>query len=298
VNERTSVVLIGDPVAHSASPPMQQAAFDALGSSLVYTTLRVGRTELPGAFSALRRSAFGLNVTAPLKEAVIPLLDVVDPWAATAGSVNTVLFERGGTRGKSTDGDGFLDALAAAGLHDVGNAVVLGAGGAARAVAVALLSRGANIAIAGRASERLDRLVADLSGLSGESFRGARVDKLRFSGPDLAKALTSADLLVNATPVGAWPDPGQSPVSEAALHPGLAVFDLVYRPRRTRLLMAAIDRGCRVIEGVEMLVRQGARSFEVWTGRPAPVERMRTAALRALNHDPPARDDERSRVAP
>ena len=111
----------------------------------------------------------------------------------------------------------------------------------------------------------------------------------------LPGALSRADLLVNATPVGGSIDPGRSPIPDAdLLHPRLTVFDLVYRPRRTRLLSDAAERGCRVVEGVEMLLRQGARSFEMWTGRPAPVEAMRAAALRALEDEPrPALSTER-----
>jgi shikimate dehydrogenase len=107
-----------------------------------------------------------------------------------------------------------------------------------------------------------------------------------FHGPQLADALSRADLLVNATPVGGWPTVDGSPVPGSMLHSCLTVFDLVSRPRRTRLLIDAGDRGCRVIEGVEMLLRQGARSFEIWTGRPAPLEAMRAAALDALDRDP------------
>jgi shikimate dehydrogenase len=281
----TPVTLIGDPVAHSVSPPMQQAAFDALGLPIAYTSLRVGRGDLRAAFSALRVSALGLNVTAPLKEAIIPLLDEIDPSAKDAGSVNTVRFGEGGAWGGSTDGGGFLDALDAAGVERVTDSVVLGSGGAARAVAAALLSRGSAVVVAARNARSGERLVADLSGL-GMGSGGPSIRAVNFHRPELAEALPHAGLLVNATPVGSWSELGSSPVPGAVLHANLTVFDLVSRPRRTRLLLEAGDRGCRVIEGVEMLLRQGARSFQVWTGRPAPLEVMREAALHALDQEP------------
>ena len=281
----TPVTLIGDPVAHSVSPSMQQAAFDALGLPIVYTTLRVSLGELPAAFEALRVSALGLNVTAPLKEAIVPLLDQVQPGARETRSVNTVRFGEGGAWGGSTDGEGFLDALHAAGVEGVTDSVVLGSGGAARAVAAALLSRGSRVAVAGRKAESVQRLVADLSGLGVGSGRPA-IGAVALQEPELAEVLPRADLLVNATPVGSWPDLGSSPVPGSMLHSGLTVFDLVSRPRRTRLLVEAAVRGCRVIEGVEMLLRQGARSFQVWTGRPAPLAVMREAALHALDQEP------------
>ena len=293
--ERSIVMLVGDPVGHSVSPPMQQAAFDALGLPLVYTTLRVGRADLVDAFPRLCRTTLGLNVTAPLKEAVIPLLDGVDPSAAAARSVNTVLFGNEGSWGASTDGDGFLDALAVAGVQSNAEAVVLGSGGAARAVAAALALRGTAVSIFGRTLESVNRLVEDLSALSEEGAPPVRVRPLTLEPSSLPGALSRADLLVNATPVGGSIDPGRSPIPDAdLLHPRLTVFDLVYRPRRTRLLSDAAERGCRVVEGVEMLLRQGARSFEMWTGRPAPVEAMRAAALRALEDEPrPAMSTER-----
>jgi len=285
--ERSTVMLVGDPVAHSVSPPMQQAAFDALGLPLVYTTLRVGRADLLDTFSRLSRTTLGLNVTAPLKEAVIPLLDGVDPSAAAARSVNTVLFGNEGSWGASTDGDGFLDALAVAGVQSNAEAVVLGSGGAARAVAAALALRGTAVSIVGRTLESVNRLVEDLSTLSEDGAPPLRLRPLTLEPSSLPDALSRADLLVNATPVGGWTDPGRSPIPNAdLLHPRLTVFDLVYRPRRTRLLSDAVERGCRVVEGVEMLVRQGARSLEMWTGRPAPVEAMRAAAFKALEDEP------------
>lgn len=267
-----AVALIGDPVAQSVSPQMQRAAFAALGLDLDYVAVRVPLEELPATWPRLAASFRGLNVTRPLKQAVIPYLDGLSEEARRARSVNTVRFTEGRAEGHSTDGAGFLAALRRAGVGRVGRALVLGAGGAARAVVAALRSEGTVVRVSGRNRRAGQRLANEL---------GAR-----YVPPEtraLSTAVAMSDLLVNATPVGSWPDVTASPLPDAVeLHPGLTVFDLVYRPRRTALLDRAARAGCRIVEGIEMLVEQGARSFELWTGLPAPVEVMREAALRAL----------------
>ena len=280
-----AVVLVGDPVAGSVSPPMQQAAFDALGLDLRYQALRVPPEALAEAFAGLRRRAAGLNVTRPLKELVIPLLDSMAEDAARAGSVNTVVFREAGgddvpvtAEGHSTDGAGFVAALERRARRLPGSAVVLGTGGAARAVAAALAERGASVAVFGRNAERGLRLAGDL----GASF----------VPPDgVFDAVARADLVVNATPLGSGPTANaESPLPpDAALRRGMVVFDLVYRPRETALLRQARAAGCRTIEGIEMLIEQGARSVELWTGLAAPVHVMRTAAYQALAAAPLAR---------
>jgi shikimate dehydrogenase len=273
-----TIALIGDPVAHSVSPAMQNAAFAALGLDAEYVALRIPLPDLPRAFGALREGFAGLNVTRPLKEAVAPLLDRLSPEAARTGSVNTVAFREGHVEGHSTDGAGFLAALRAAGAADPAYGVILGAGGAARAVTWALADLGTELAVTGRNAEAGERLAAEVEGA------------VSFVAPErgaLARAVAAADLLVNATPVGEWPDVEACPLPDGIpLHPSLTVFDLVYRPRVTSLLARARTSGCRSVEGVEMLVSQGAASFEVWTGLPAPVGVMRRAALETLERHP------------
>ncbi|HXF56379.1 MAG TPA: shikimate dehydrogenase [Actinomycetota bacterium] len=270
-----AVALIGDPVAQSVSPEMQRAAFAALGLDLDYVAVRVPLDELPAIWPRLAASFRGLNVTRPLKQAVIPYLDGLSEEARRARSVNTVRFVQGRAEGHSTDGAGFLAALRRAGVGRVGRALVLGTGGAARAVVAALRSEGTVVRVSGRNRRAGQRLANEL---------GAR-----YVPPEtraLSTAVAMADLLVNATPVGSWPDVAASPLPDSVqLHPGLTVFDLVYRPRRTALLDRAARAGCRTVGGIEMLVEQGARSFELWTGLSAPVEIMREAALRALRSE-------------
>jgi shikimate dehydrogenase len=262
------VVLIGDPVGHSVSPAMHRACFRALGLDLDYVAIRVAPEELPEAFAELRVSTLGLNVTRPLKERIGELLDEISPAAEAAGSVNTVSFAAGRSAGDSTDGPGALAALKRAG-HPIGGtrALVLGTGGAARAVAVSLRNAGAEVTVWGRDADAAARLAGDLRVASG-----------RLSG-----ALSGSNLVVNATPVGAWPDGDSSPIpADVRLPRGATVFDLVYRPRRTLLLRRAESEGCRTVPGIEMLIEQGLRSFAIWTGREAPASVMRTSAYQAL----------------
>jgi shikimate dehydrogenase len=257
-----TIALIGDPVRNSPSPAMHRAAFEALDLDMDYVVERVRLKKLPRVFDRLRSRYGGLNVTIPLKEAIVPLLDEVRGAARATGSVNTVTFQDGRAIGESTDGEGFLIALRRAGTPIPRRAVILGAGGAARAVGGALRASAADVVIAARDPKR---------GAAAAAAVGGRPIPLS----ELGTELLEADLLVNATPVADRFPP-------VLLHPGLTVFDLVYRPRVTLLLAAARERGCRTVEGVEMLVEQGARSFEIWTGRRPPEEAMRDAALAHL----------------
>jgi shikimate dehydrogenase len=276
VTER--VGLIGDPVALSLSPRIQMAALEATGLDWTYQLIPVGRGELAARWEELRKGFLGLNVTIPIKEEAAELATRLSATAARCGSVNTLTFTASEAMGDSTDGQGFMAALAGAELGASKNAVVIGTGGSARAVAAALAEQGAKVHVLGRNGVAGRRLAGDLS---RSGLGGVRFSELDPEG--LAAALAGADLLANTTPLGGPAAPLQSPVPESVgLDPGLVVFDLVYRPRRTPLLRRAAGLGCRVVEGVEMLVEQGALSFECWTGRRAPVTEMRQAAYLAL----------------
>ncbi len=237
------------------------------------TTVREG---LERAHSQPRRAGLGLNVTTPLKQAILPLVDVLSPAARRAGSANTVVFTPDSATGDSTDGAGFLAALDRGVGRTPARAVILGTGGAARAVAAALLERGTSVTVVGRNAQAGRTMARDLG------VRWRRLDP-----PMLAAELPQAGLLVNATPLGGSQFVGASPLPPSVrLHPALIVFDLVYRSRRTRLLAQAEASGCRIVEGVEMLIEQGARSFQLWTSLRAPIETMREAAHRALDSPP------------
>jgi shikimate dehydrogenase len=255
----TLVGLIGDPVEHSLSPRMQNAAFAARGLDWTYVPLHVEAARLESAVRGLPGLGFaGANVTVPHKTAVIPFCDELDPVAERAGSVNTIVVCDGRLLASSTDGLAVTEAVDAQGAR----VLILGAGGAAQAVAVALADAGAaSIAVAARRSEGAEALVELLRGL------GAAAEATAWP-PDAA----AATLVVNATPVR------DEPLVDLTARP--AVVDLAYRAdgAETALVAAAREAGCDpVVDGLEVLVRQGAASFERWTGVPAPVDVMRRA---------------------
>jgi shikimate dehydrogenase len=264
------VGVIGDPVAHSLSPTLHNAAFAALGLDWVYVAFPVPRGRGAEAVAAVPVLGLaGFNVTMPHKEDVASACDELTPDAAALRSVNTVVARPDGrTLGDSTDGPGFLDALAGEAIAVDGKPVlVLGAGGAARAVVLALGRAGADVTVAAR---RPDTAVA-----AAALAPGARAQALGAADP------SGFAVVVNATPLGmSGGDP--LPVEPQALHADQAVVDLVYHPADTPLLTAARAGGAVAVNGLPMLLHQAARSFVLWTGQEAPVEAMRAAVTAAL----------------
>ena len=263
--------LAGNPVGHSLSPPMHEAAYDELGMDAAYVTFEPAPDDLETALSgAAALGVSGLNVTIPFKRDVLDYVDP-DPLAARIGAVNTVDFGRTPPRGYNTDAAGVDRALS---HHDVAiagaDAVVVGAGGAGRAAAFALADGGASVHVANRTVERARDLASDLTETAADVTAGG-LDGLVDEVPD-------ADLLVNATSVGM--EEAETPVDSHLLHADLAVLDAVYTPVETRLLSDARSAGATTIDGAWMLLYQGVEAFERWTGRSAPVEPM-NAALRA-----------------
>jgi len=276
------VGLMGWPVEHSLSPAMHNAAFAALGMDWEYVLLPVPPGEVEATVRALAARGFrGANVTVPHKEAVIPYLSRITEAAHAIGAVNTIIVEEDGSlTGENTDWTGFLAALEEAGFRPGGQrALLLGAGGAARAVAYALARAGARVIILNRTPERAEALVRDLA--PGVPAGSLQIGPLE---PDtLAWEARQASLLVNATSVGMWPRTEESPWPDGLPMPShLVVFDLVYNPLETKLLRQAREAGARTVDGLGMLVHQGARAFTCWVGRPAPVEVMRAACYDAL----------------
>lgn len=283
---RTRLVgLMGFPVGHSASPAMHQAAFRALGLDWLYVLLEVPPDLVGDAVRGLRALGFaGANVTIPHKRAVLPFVDALAPEAQRTGAVNTLVVD--GTRivGHNTDVTGFARAVADAGVDLRGAAVVvLGAGGAARAAAAACLAAGCRRVVV--AARRMEQGRALAEGLRG-------VEAVPMDPAALGPILETADLLVNATPMGMQGiGEGQRLVELAPpqrLPDGAAVLDMVYRPLRTPLLEAARQAGRRTITGAAMLLYQGAEAFELWTGRCAPVAVMADALARELGAADPA----------
>jgi shikimate dehydrogenase len=260
-SETRLVGLLGHPVSHSLSPPMQNAAFAARALDWAYVALPVEPARLEDAVTGLVALGFeGANVTIPHKVAVVAFCDELDVVAERAGSVNTLVVRDGRVLGSSTDGLAVAEAVEVAGAR----VLILGAGGGAQAVATALLGADAeSLTVAARDEERAGALVSRLRSV----FPRARVEAADRWPPERG----DATLLVSAIPVrdAVLVDPG-----------GLtAVVDLAYRPDRgpTALAEQARAAGCQTVDGLEILVRQGAASFERWTGVPAPVEVMRSA---------------------
>jgi shikimate dehydrogenase len=259
--------IIGKPVSHSLSPAMHNGAFAALGLNKVYLPFEVA--DVAGAMIGLRALGIrGASVTIPHKQAVIPHLDAIEPVAARIGAVNTLVVEDGRLKGYNTDWLGANRALAEKMALAGQRVLILGAGGSARAIGFGLLEAGADIIIASRTPE------------TGRALAG----ELGCQWVPLAEAgALPADALVNATSVGMTPHPEQSPVAREVLAGFRVVMDIVYAPLETRLLREARAAGCQIVDGLAMLLYQGAAQFELWTGRAAPIEVMRKALLAALH---------------
>ncbi|MFC7249947.1 shikimate dehydrogenase [Halomicroarcula sp. GCM10025324] len=258
--------LIGNPVEHSLSPPMHEAGYEALDLDARYVTFEPAADAGAEAIAAADTLAVdGLNVTIPFKQDVFEAVEPA-PLAERIGAVNTVDFSGETPRGYNTDAVGAVRALA---HHDVkleGTAVVVGAGGAGRAVAFGLADEGMAVRIANRTASKATTLAAEVDGATGHGL------------DDLDDLLADAEVLVNCTSVGMEED--ATPVPESALHGDLSVLDAVYSPIETRLLRDADAAGATTVDGAWMLLYQGVEAFELWTGETAPVEAM-NRALRA-----------------
>jgi shikimate dehydrogenase len=279
VTHRT-VELLGWPLGHSVSPAFQNAGFAALGLAIVYRPHPVAPGDLPAAVMALRRpDCLGANVTVPHKEETAALVDELTPAARRAGAVNTVINHGGRLVGHNTDLGGFARALSDLGVALAGcRALVLGAGGAARAAALVLLDGGADLALYNRTHERALALLASLGDRA--SGRGRAVDAVearrgaQTGGFDLVVNATSAGLDGLTQPLdGLW---------ASSVPAGTLCYDMIYNPPLTPFLRDARQAGARVAGGLSMLVYQGAESFTCWTDQPAPVEVMMAAAQQAL----------------
>ncbi len=265
------LAVIGDPIEHSLSPLIHGRAIDSEGLDFAYLAFRVKSAE--AAVAAMRHLGIrGFSVTIPHKEAVIPHLDRLDASAERCRSVNTIVNDGGVLTGFSTDGPGAVAALRAAGVEPKGRrALVVGTGGASRAVAFALLEAGLrSLSFRSVLPEQAAGLRRDLEAVHPGSVSDDE------SGRNI-------EILVNASPVGMHPRVEGMPVETDILRPDLAVFDVVYNPLRTRLLAEAAARGCRIVDGAGMFAEQAALQFELFTGRTAPRELMMRTVRDALS---------------
>ncbi len=271
--------IIGDPIEHTMSPVMHNAAFKNKGVDCAYLAFRVKKEELGKAIEGMRAlNMRGLNITIPHKVAVIQFLDELDHLADKIGAVNTIVNNGGVLRGYNTDATGFLQALRERGVEPRGKRVViLGAGGASRAISFILAERGSSLAILNRTWDRAKICADRISKIFQSEATALKLDR-----ENLAAALSEADILVNTTSIGMSPDINETPVTSNLLKPGLVVFDIVYNPIKTRLQREAEVAGATVISGLDMLVWQGASAFEKWTGLKAPVELMKQEVIKLL----------------
>jgi 3-dehydroquinate dehydratase / shikimate dehydrogenase len=255
--------IIGKPLGHSISPAMHNAAFAARGVNAIYLPFPV--ENLKGFVAAIRPLGLrGFSITIPHKQAILPYLHACDPLATRLGAVNTVVVRAGRLYGYNTDYAGVLGALRGLKLKGC-RALLLGAGGAARAAAFALVDSGAQVSIFARRAERA-RALARAAGAKA------------VARPEIRRQ--AFDLIVNATPVGMAPD-RNSPLSAAEIN-APDVIDMVYRPLETPLLRLAARKGCRTISGLDMLVAQGVEQWKLWTGQKAPILQMHRAGLAAI----------------
>lgn len=270
----TRAAVIGQPVAHSLSPAIHRVAFRELGVDWSYEALECDHAGLPALFAEVRKGGFGgLSVTMPLKEAVIPFLDAVDEDARVLNAVNCISVSAGRLRGHNTDGDGCCDAVEQATGVSVADrdVVLLGAGGTARSVALALVRRRARVHVVNRTEERAEELVAMVvqrHGANAPIAVGVTAD------------IAASSVLVNATSVGM--NSHECPVDPGVLHEGLTVLDAVYTPLETELLRSAALAGARTVDGLWMLIHQARHQQRLWFGRMASAGPMRAESEREL----------------
>jgi shikimate dehydrogenase len=266
--------ILGDPVAHSLSPVMHNAAFEILGMDAVYLAFRVTKPDLEDAIKGAKSLGIaGLNVTIPLKEKALVSVDVADEMATRIGAINTIDFSSGTPVGYNTDGIGSMQVLQeTVGDLTAKNVLILGSGGAARAIAFYLDKEGAKVTLANRTMERAAQVAAQLTNAAAIGLDA-----------EFKKHIQASDILINATSVGMHPHEEATLVTADMMHPDLVVFDIVYNPLETRLLHEAKRAGVRkIVNGVKMLVYQGAASFKIWTNAEPPIDVMEKAVTDAL----------------
>ncbi|WP_103109058.1 shikimate dehydrogenase [Brevibacillus reuszeri] len=278
ITSKTQLVgLFGHPVSHSQSPMMHNAAFAQMGLGFAYVAFDVDPADLEDAVRGIRALGLkGINVTIPHKVAIMPMLDEIDPLAKRIGAVNTVVINDGRLIGYNTDGMGYVRSL----VEETGIVLdqqivtMVGAGGAARAVAFTLAEKGVKeIRIMNRSRERAQILAEHV---------GTIVPTKIVEQGDGMDAIADSSLLINTTSIGMLPNVQEMPVPPEWLHNKLTVSDLIYNPLETRLLGEARAIGATVHSGVGMFVNQGALAFELWTGQEAPTETMREIVLQQL----------------
>lgn len=281
--ERKYLGVIGNPIEHSLSPHMHNAALERQKPEYTYLPFRVTQEGLEKALEGFKAlGVVGFNVTIPHKVAIMQYLDVITEEARLIGAVNTVHLENGQWVGYNTDGIGFLTMLEeAGGVQAAGcRVLILGTGGAARAVAVQLGLAGAGeIIIANRHPEKAEVFAKEMQA----KISGTTYSALSFSPAELAAAIKKVEIIVNATPVGMSSFPEENlPLKAEWFSAGQIAVDLVYSPQWTNFLQLAGNAGCRTLTGVGMLLYQGVAAYQIWLGMEPPIEVMREALVNSL----------------
>lgn len=278
INGRTQLIgLIATPIGHSLSPAMHNTAFRKLGLNNVYMAFEVGNEQLEDVITGFRAlNLRGWNVSMPNKTKILPYLDELSPAAKFIGAVNTVVNEDGKLVGHITDGTGYVQGLKEDGVDIKGKKItLLGAGGAATAIAIqCALDGAAEIHIFNRKDEFWERAVKNADIINNEIKNGCKATVHSLDEQDkLKESIENSDILTNATSVGMTPLDGQSLVPDVSwLRPDLIVSDVVYNPLKTKLIEQAESVGCKAMNGIGMMLWQGAKAFELWTGQQMPVD--------------------------
>jgi len=281
INGKTQlIVLIGNPVEHSMSPKMHNAAFRQLGLNYIYVAVRVDNDKLKEAIDGIRAlNIKGANVTVPHKINIMNYLDEIDPVAKNIGAINTILNQDGHLYGTNTDGIGAVRSLAEAGVtFKAKKLVMIGAGGVARPISYNLAPETKEFILFDIDEGAVQNLAQELNEKIGGNICGYKSDPQK-----IAEEMQDTDIFINATPVGMSPKVNTSIIPKKLLHKNLTVFDVVYNPLETKLLKEAKAAGAKAISGIMMLVYQGVAAFELWTGQEAPVELMKQMVLEGLN---------------
>ena len=272
INANTTVCcLIGDPVEHSLSPIVHNRGYEVLGLNFIYVAFRVKDVKL--AINGIRELGIrGVSITMPHKVSAMKYIDDIDDIAQEIGAINTIVNNGGVLRGFNTDYGAALKALEEKTTIKGKKAVLLGGGGTALTIATGLKRQGAHLVILNRTLEKARELARD-------------VNAEGFGGLDQLSEISSADILINATPVGMWPRTGESIVPRELMHPKLTVFEVNYNPKETRMITEAKEAGCAIIYGYKMFLYQAAMQFELFTGHQAPLLDMEQVLIKALEGD-------------
>ena len=274
INTETKLIgLLGYPLIHSFSPPMQNKAFQQCSLNKIYIPVEVLPEDLGTVVKGISKMNFdGFNVTKPHKIEIMKYLDEIDEHAKCIGAVNTVSIKNGVLKGYNTDGSGFLKSFEEeSGTKIEGKTVfIVGSGGASRAISMTLaLSKARKIYICNRTYEKAVNLSNDINDKVGLCSEVVAFDDEKIKEP-----LNNSDILINTTSVGMLPNIEDSPINKKLLNEKLIVCDIVYNPRKTKLLIDAEEIGCKIVTGLFMLLYQGTEAFEIWTNKKAPVDQM------------------------